>query len=246
MGGARGSFPRPTRALRPAPPTALPEAPRPAASLISGPSCAPPFVPTSVRPQGVSLQAARTVALRPPRHGSGWGPQWPAEVEALACGPRAPGCKSPAGAAGVRAGLCVGGAAHDLAEPTRQVEPLEEPEHQARVGKPRSAEGARAPTSLPRGHGVSGTKAPKRLPGDLALTSGGRRGVPRSLWPGLGLALSQPSPRVRSGAYCVLSAAPIPTPPIAEEDRHPRPHHQAVMDRGGECLAQGWRRAGER
>lgn len=41
---------------------------------------------------------------------------------------------------------------------------------------------------------MSGTKAPKLLPGDLALTSGGRRGVPRSLWPGLGLALSQPSP----------------------------------------------------
>ena len=65
---------------------------------------------------------------------------------------------------------------------------------------------------------MSGTKAPKLLPGDLALISGGRRGVPRSLWPGLGLALSQPSPRVRSGAYCVLS--PAPTPTIAEED-HP-------------------------
>lgn len=82
----------------------------------------------------------------------------------------------------VRAGLCVSGAAHDL-RPTRQVEPLEEPAPQARVGKPRSAE-EQAPTSLPRGHGVSGTKAPKRLPGDLALTSGGRRGSRAPYGPG--------------------------------------------------------------
>lgn len=65
------SPPGPAHRLRPAPPTALPEASRPAASLISGPSCAPPSVLTSGRPQGVSLQAAETVALGPPRRGSG-------------------------------------------------------------------------------------------------------------------------------------------------------------------------------
>lgn len=95
------------------------------------------------------------------------------------------------------------------------MEPLEEPAPQARMGKQRSAEGARA-----RGHGVSGTKVPKLLPGDLDLTSGERRRVLRSLWSGLGRALLQASPRVRSGAYCVLS--PAPSPPIAEE-YHPTP-----------------------
>ncbi|CAI9174998.1 unnamed protein product [Rangifer tarandus platyrhynchus] len=49
------SPPGPAHRLRPAPPTALPEASRPAASLISGPSCAPPSVLTSGRPQGAVM-----------------------------------------------------------------------------------------------------------------------------------------------------------------------------------------------